>query len=232
VRSADLLLVHGSWHGAWCWERVVPLLEQSGLRVKAVDLPSCGARPDLLLDLHGDVAFIKSTIDRMTEPVVVAAHSYGGAPVTAAAADKRVRWIVYLCAFMLDAGESCAGVIGGRLPEWCNLRSDGTFLIDPDAAPEVLYGDCDMVTQKWAVDHLVPQLAVTSSQRIRSAAWHTVPSTYVVSALDRAIPPTLQRHMAERAFEVIEIATSHSPFLSRPQDVARIIRRVADRSEG
>jgi pimeloyl-ACP methyl ester carboxylesterase len=200
--------------------------------VKALDLPSCGTRAGMLLDLDGDVAFIKSAIDQVTGPVVVTAHSYGGAPVTAAAVDERVSGIVYLCAFMLDAGESCAGVIGGSLPEWCNLLPDGTFLIDRDAAPEILYGDCDPVTQKWAVDHLVPQLAVTSSQRIRRAAWHTVPSTYLVSSLDRAIVPALQHQMAERASEVIEIASSHSPFLSRPKDVAQVIRRVAVRSDG
>lgn len=96
-------------------------------------------------------------------------------------------------------------------------------MIDPKAAPAVLYGDCDPQTQQRAIARLVPQLTATSAQTISLAAWRTIPSTYVVCTIDRAISPEIQRHLAERATDKIEIHSSHSPFFSHPEWVAALI---------
>ncbi len=226
--AATVLLVHGSWHGSWCWQRVVPVLRQQRLRVVAVDLPSCGRDVARLADLDGDTAEIASLLDRVDGPVVVCAHSYGGAAATAAAAGHgQVRRLVYLSAFMLDVGESCSDIAGGALPGWCIVHDDGTFIIDPRAAAEVLYGDCDAQTVRWATSRLVPQLTATSVQTVTRAAWRTIASTYIVCTLDRAIDPAVQRRLAVRASQTVELESSHSPFLSRPVAVASLIGTIA-----
>jgi pimeloyl-ACP methyl ester carboxylesterase len=226
--AATVVLVHGSWHGAWCWDRVVPLLAPHGLRVATIDLPSCGRDAAGLADLEGDIRAVRLLLKRLEGPVIVCAHSYGGAPVTAAASGQgKVRRLIYLSAFMLDVGESCSTTVGGSLPSWCIARDDGTFIIDPCAAPGILYGDCDPRICKLAVSRLVPQLTVTSAQTVGAAAWRTIPSTYVVCTLDRAIPPTVQRRLAGRAIQTLELASSHSPFLSMPGAVASLIAECA-----
>jgi len=222
--AVTAVLVHGSWHGSWCWERVVPLLERSGLRVATIDLPSCGRDTASLADLAGDAEAVRLLLDGLDGPLVICAHSYGGAPVTAAAAGLgRVHRLVYLSAFMPDVGESCSAITGGSLPPWCVVRGDGSFSIDPDVAGEVLYGDCDPQTRAAAISRLVPQRLVTSTQAVPAAAWRTIPSTYVVCTRDRAIPQGVQLHMGERAGEMADLDSSHSAFLSMPGAVAALI---------
>jgi pimeloyl-ACP methyl ester carboxylesterase len=185
---------------------------------------------DSLSDLHGDVKAVETALDEIRGPAIVAAHSYGGAPVTEAALGHgQVGALVYLSAFMPDVGESCVDLAGGSISPWCPVRDDGTFLIDPQIAADVLYGDCDPDTQQWALERLVPQLAATATQAIGRAAWRTTPSTYVVCGLDQAIAPSIQRRLAERATELVELSSAHSPFLSHPDAVAEIISDVADR---
>jgi pimeloyl-ACP methyl ester carboxylesterase len=130
---------------------------------------------------------------------------------------------------MPDVGESCVALAGGSISPWCPVRDDGTFIIDPQVAGDVLYGDCDPETRQWALDRLVPQLAATATQTIGRAAWRTIPSTYVVCGLDQAIPPNIQRRLAGRATEALELSSAHSPFLSQPEAVAEIISDLADR---
>jgi pimeloyl-ACP methyl ester carboxylesterase len=207
---------------------VVPLLARRGLRVATVDLPSCGRDAARLSDLEGDTRAVRLVLDRLEDPVVICAHSYGGAPVTAAAAGHEgVRRLMYLTAFMPDVGESCSAITGGSLPSWCIVRDDGTFIIDPAAAADILYGDCDPRIRELAISRLVPQLTVTSVQAVCAAAWRTIPSTYVVCTLDRAIPPAVQRRLAQRAAETVELTSSHSPFFSHPEAVASLIARCA-----
>ena len=75
----SVVLVHGAWHGAWCWERVVPGLTEQGLTVMALDLPGHGADSGAMADLHGDAARVAEVLDRLDEPAVLVGHSYGGA---------------------------------------------------------------------------------------------------------------------------------------------------------
>lgn len=222
--ASTVVLVHGSWHGSWCWEQVVPLLERSGSRVATIDLPSCGKDPASLSDLDGDAEAVRMLLERLDGPVVVCAHSYGGAPATVAAAgESQVQRLVYLSAFMLDSGESCSDIVGGSLPPWCVILGDSSFMIDPDAAGDILYGDCEPMTRSAAISRLVPQRLATSTQTVSAAAWRAIPSTYVVSTKDHAIPPVTQRQMGQRATEVVDLDSSHSAFFSMPGAVAALI---------
>jgi pimeloyl-ACP methyl ester carboxylesterase len=226
---STIVLVHGAWHGGWCWDRVVPLLEARGLDVVRVELPSVGADPESGADLAGDASAVRAAVDGVEGNVLVCGHSYGGMAITEGAAHHpRVTRLVYLCAFMPDAGDSLVAITGGPAP-WIQLLDDGMTLPDMTQAHSLFFGDCDAATQEWAVSCIRPMAAAPFAGAITTTpAWGDVPATYVVCTQDRALPPDLQRDLfAPRAEEVVELQTSHSPFLSQPAAVARLLAERA-----
>lgn len=217
-----VLLVPGSWHGAWAFEALTGHLERAGVRVHAVDLPSNGGRSGLA----EDATVVRAELDAIAEPTVVVGHSYGGIAVSeGAASSPYAAALVYLCAFMLPPGQSLLDARQHRLPPWIALdEADGTQLAQD--AEEVLYGDCPPAVARAAAGRLVPQSVAAVATPQTAAAWQERPSTYVVCTQDRAIPPALQEAMAGRATRVRRLDASHSPFLSRPDEVARIVREA------
>jgi pimeloyl-ACP methyl ester carboxylesterase len=224
-----VLLVHGGWHGAWCWEPLLPHLAARGLDARTVDLPSCGKHAGSLGDLNDDAETVRAALREIDEPAVVCAHSWGGVVVTEACAGlDRVRHIVFLCAYVPDASESVAVLREGRPARPWVVACDGTLQVDRDAAADVLYHDCDSGTAAWAVERLVPQSAACLTQAASAAAWREIPATYALTTSDRVIEPELQRRMASRAARrVVELPTGHSPFLARPELVADLIAASA-----
>src|SRR3974390_1664758 len=222
------VLVHGAWHGAWCWDRVVPGLQEQGVRVVAPDLPGHGADGQSLTDLHGDAARVREVIDEVDDEVVLVGHSYGGAVISEAGYHPSVRRMVFIAAFALQTNEACiAAAVGesaslgisgeGRpnLAEGVVSRPDGTCDIEPSIAAACFYNDCDQETVAWAIDRLGPHPLENLGQEPSAAAWRDRPSTYVVCADDTAVHPDLQRLMARRGETEISWPTPHSPFLSR-----------------
>ena len=226
--SSTIVLVHGAWHGAWCWDRVVPLLEERSLDVVRIDLPSVGAHPESGADLAGDASAVRAAVDGVDGNVLVCGHSYGGMAITeGAAGHPRVTRLVYLCAFMPDAGDSLVSITGGPAP-WIQLLDHGMTLPDMTQADMLFYGDCDPATQEWAISHVRPMAAAPFAGVIATPAWEDVPATYIVCAQDMALPPEWQRDLfAPRADEVIELQSSHSPFLSQPAVLAGILAERA-----
>jgi pimeloyl-ACP methyl ester carboxylesterase len=222
-----IVLVHGAWHGSWCWQRVTPLLEQRGLTVRTVDLPSVGASPGVLINLSADAAAVEAVLDDIAGPVVLCGHSYGGMVISHVAAKNVVR-LVYLCAFMPAEGESLVSAGGGHHAPWIQGLDGGRILPDPAQAGAVFYGDCDSAVQLWAKSQLRPQSAATAVEPVPQPAWRNIPSTYVICANDMAIPVALQRNVfAPRASQVLELQASHSPFLSQPEAVANLLAQGA-----
>jgi pimeloyl-ACP methyl ester carboxylesterase len=232
--SATVVLVHGAWHGAWCWDRVAEQLRADGVPVVAVDLPGHGTSTEPLGDLRVDAAALRGVLDGLDD-AVVCGHSYGGAVISeGAAGHPAVRHLVYVAAIVLDAGESCAASVtaaepvdASTLTDGMRPGDDGTVTLDPDAATQVLYHDC-------APEDVARALSLLGAQRMDSlqspatkAAWRDIPTTYALCTEDRAIPVGLQRSFAARAGEVVEWPTSHSPFFSRPELVSTLL---ADRA--
>ena len=217
-----LVLVHGAWHGPWAWRRLVE--ELADLDVRAVTLPSAGQDRSALGDLHSDAEAVRAAVTLVDGPVVVCAHSYGGVPVTEALAGvPNVAALVYLCAFQLDVGESVLSAVGGTTPSWWDVhRAEG--YVDPLRPFEVFYADVRPHTARGAVARLGHQALAAFEQPLTRAAWRTVPSTYVVCERDAAISVVAQEVMAERADRVLRMPTSHSPFLSRPAQLAGVLR--------
>ena len=220
--APTLVLVHGAWHGTWAWRRLVE--ELPDLDVRPVALPSVGPDPSALGDLRTDAEVVRAAVTVVDGPVLVCAHCYGGMPVSEGLTGlPNVVGLVYLCAFQLDIGESLLGAVGGTAPSWWDVHG-GERYVDPLRPGEVFYGDVHSRVARGAIARLGHQSLDAFRQPLTRAAWRTIPSTYVVCERDAAIPVDVQEIMAERAGRVLRMPTSHSPFLSRPAQLAGVLR--------
>jgi pimeloyl-ACP methyl ester carboxylesterase len=240
---ATAVLVHGAWHGAWCFDRVMPLLAAANVPAVAVDLPGHGADRSPFTDLHGDAARVRALLDTINGDVVLVGHSYGGAVITEAGTHPAARHLVYLCALALDDGESCAAAAveetsglsyEGRpsLAEGWARHPDGTTTLTPEGAAACLYQDCDPGTTAWAIARLGPQPMANLAQAPDAVAWRARPSTYVVCTKDQAIHPGLQRVLARRCTTTHEWATGHSPFANEPAMVSALLADLTHMADG
>ena len=236
--TATVVLVHGAWHGAWCFDPVMPLLAEVGVHAVAVDLPGHGDDPGPFVDLHGDADRVRSVLDTIDGDVVLLGHSYGGAVITEAGVHPAVTHLVYLCALALDDGESCAAAAvtetsdlsyEGRpsLADGWVTHPDGTTTLTPEGAVACLYNDCDLETVEWALAQLGPQPMANLGQVPDAIAGRTRPSSYIVGAEDKTIHPGLQRVLARRCTESVEWSKGHSPFASRPKAVSALLQSLA-----
>jgi pimeloyl-ACP methyl ester carboxylesterase len=221
--SLSVVLVHGAWHGPWCWSLVERPLRDRGVDVRAVKLPSAGHGGDL----YGDTDVVRAALGEIDNRVLLVAHSYGGAVSTQAAAGAdNVAHILYLTAFMLDEGESLLGTVGGQEPPWVEPTEDGTAIVVTTPV-EIFYNDCTPEAAAGAAAQLDPQTRESFRQEITSVGWRDVPATYVVCERDNAIPVPAQEMLSQRAGDVRRLDASHSPFLSRPDEVVALVTELA-----
>jgi pimeloyl-ACP methyl ester carboxylesterase len=225
MSSEHALLVPGSWHGAWAYEDVVPRLTGAGVAVRVIDLPSNGGEAGLADDAEA----VRSALEDIGAPTVVVGHSYGGIAVSEGAAESpQAVGLVYLAAFMLDAGESLLDAMQHQLPDWISVdQAAGSHIAV--RTEEVLYGDCPPDVAAGAAARLTRQSVAAIATPQMAAAWQTLPSTYLVCGEDRAVPPPVQEAMAARATSVRRVPASHSPFFSRPGDVAGVVLEALGR---
>ena len=225
------VLVHGAWHGAWCWERVVPLLDAAAVPLVVVDLPSVSHDN---ATLHDDADYVRGALDSVEGEAVLVGHSYGGAVISAAGVHPNVAHLVFLCAFALDVGESvqenslAGGDDIGDLAAAVQI-ADGVVTIDPERAVPAFFHDCTPGVAAAAVDRLRPQSFGSLGGYVEAAAWRDKPATYVVCTDDRALPVAFQRSNAARIGTSVDWPTSHSPFLSRPELVADLVIELSSR---
>lgn len=236
---ATVVLVHGAFHGAWCWDRVVPRLEARGVPVVAIDLPGHGDDPAPPGDLYAHADALRAVLEGLDGPIVVVGHSYGGAVISDGAAGvPSVVHLVYLAAIVPDEGETMTAVMPDAVPDGeavsdvptaMTVDGDGFLVIDPDGAVPAFYADCSPEDVQLACARLSPQHPASFSQPLRAAAWRTVPSTYVVCTEDRAVSLPFQRALATRTTHRVEMPTSHSPFFSAPDALADLLADLARR---
>ncbi|MBB3084331.1 alpha/beta fold hydrolase [Geodermatophilus sabuli] len=219
------VLVHGLWHGAWCWDAVRAALAERGVDSVAVDLP--------LTDLTADTRATLDALESFGRPAVLVGHSYGGAVITGAGAHPLVRELVYLAAFQLDDGESVSRTRAGEglpdtgLGEAMRVSGDEVRL-DPGLGSRLLYSDAPADVAAAAGARLRPVSRTVFRGVPETIAWRTVPSTYVVCTADEVVHPERQRAMAARATRTLEWSSGHSPAATRPEEVAALVaERVA-----
>jgi pimeloyl-ACP methyl ester carboxylesterase len=236
--SRTVVLVHGAWHGGWCWQPVVDRLDAKGIRCLPLDLPGHGADPGRLTDLYGDAAAVREVLDSLDGPTVLVGHSYGGAVITESGDHPAVTDLVFVCAFALDEGESCVSAAAreaadishaGRPDLGAGFRAaaDDIVTVDPEVAARCFFHDCDAATVDWALARIGPQRLTTFQQEPTTIAWRNKRSTYAVCTDDLAVHPDLQRLLARRCTTSVEWPSSHSPFLSHPDLVAELLADVA-----
>ena len=205
------VLVHGSCHGAWCWDQTKKHLEELGHRVSAPELPHTG--------LDDDVACVAGIVEALAEPVVLVGHSYAGFVISEAAKNQsNIIHLMYVAAVLYEAGESferlLADVLAGFASEMVVLP-DGRVTY-AESSRSRFYNECPDDVAAEAVSRLRPMAAPPGKLEI-SETWRDIATSYVVCNRDRAIPPEAQRAMSRNAQHVIEIEADHSPFLSNPQ---------------
>ena len=231
--SPVVILVHGAWHGAWCWTTLQSELDRRGIPSLAIDLPGHGASTEPYGDLFGDSTALATLLAKQTRPVVLVGHSYGGAVISQTTAEARnVIHLVYLAAFVPDVGENVISM-SSSMPEAPSalanaIKTDGGFsTIDPAAAWDAFYAKCDPMAATANVARLDRQPFATFTQEATHASWRTIPSTYVVCTEDAAVHHSHQRLMAARCTHTETLDTDHSPFASMPVETAEILARIA-----
>jgi pimeloyl-ACP methyl ester carboxylesterase len=225
--TPTLLLVHGAWHGPWCWEKLTPELDARGIAWRTVALPCVGDDPAALGGVAEDAYVIAAAAAEIRGNVVVLAHSYGGIPTTEARLGSNVKRLIYLGAFMPDAGQALVDLLPpGPLPPFVLDNGDGTTSVRPDLAVATFYADCDAETAAWAVRQLRRHNGICNVTKVTRANWRALASSYILLTEDFACPTVTQRQVSRQADEVFEITGCHSPFLSKPAELADVVHRI------
>ncbi len=228
----DIALVHGSYHGGWCWDLLRPELERLGHRVITVDLPIS----DPTLGAAEYAETVSKALAPRTKPILVG-HSMGGLVIPLVAARRPIRRLVFLGAFLPSPGISAndqraAEPVDGRVApvneEWTDLGDD-VWMIGPNTATELFYHDAPAPVARWATQRLRPQSYRVLAETTPLTAWPDVERASIVCREDRAINPDWVRVAARERLGVdaIELGGGHSPFLSRPTELARMLDALA-----
>ncbi len=240
--TATLVMVHGAWHGAWCFDKVRAHTDALGVASVAVDLPGHGADTGELTDLHGDADRVREILDGLDSPVVLVGHSYGGSVITEAGIHPSVRHLVFLCAVVPDRDETTFGVVQGRDLGLDVSRGErpqlGKVVIEvrpgvtefvAEFAAELFYNGCEPADADRAAARLSPQFSGAMVQQPNAVAWRERPSTYLLCRNDNAVHPDVQQVLADRCSEQVAWDCGHSPFMSHAGEVADLLAAVARR---
>ncbi len=218
---ATVVLVHGAWHGPWCFDRVAAGLEARGVPVVAVDRrrrhePSGTLRG--VTNSAENEAIVRAALDAIDGPIVLLGHSFGGVPITTAPlGNGNVKHLVYLTAIMPDTdGSMPDNFVNPELATAVQAGGDGSTTVQADRIRYAFYHQCSDEDYEHALQQLVRDESAIPGDAPRDTAWRQITTTYVVCTEDRALLAEGQRTLARRADRVVEWATDHSPFLSAP----------------
>jgi pimeloyl-ACP methyl ester carboxylesterase len=230
-----IVLVHGAWADATGFDRQIRALQERGFRVIGFGNPLRG--------LPGDATYLGDLLRTLTGPIVLVGHSYGGMVISmAATGNAQVKALVYFNGWMPDEGEtqqqllerfegSLVGPAIRPVPFTGPDGSDGTDLyLDLAAFQEVFAADVDRATADAMAAAQRPFTAAAFGGPSGAPAWKTgTPCWYLLGTEDKAIPPALQRFMAERAnATIVEVPASHVSFVSQPEAATQLILQAAE----
>ena len=234
------VLVHGAWHGAWCWNKVVPGLEAAGHKVIVPELPGSGAdstpASEVTLDAYANK--LVEVLDQQDEKVVMVGHSMGGLAISAAAELRpdKVGALVYLSGFLPQSGQSLFSLEESNLnssvpPAVIPAEDEVTATLQADMIRDLFYHDCSDEDVAFATAHQHAQALapLATPVEISDENFGSVDRYYIVLTEDRAIHPDMQRQMidASPCKEVFEIASSHSAFYSKKEEFIETIQKIS-----
>ncbi|MBN2240576.1 MAG: alpha/beta fold hydrolase [Dehalococcoidales bacterium] len=223
------ILIHGAWHGAWCWYKVIPHLEKAGHTVLAPDMPGYGVDKTPVKDVTFKkiVEKVCGILDAQQEPVILVGHSWGGSVITQAAEYRpdRIKTLVYLAAFLSPTSNYPPVRIGDSKLSQCVIPSeDGSYsTLKTDTLKEALYHDCPDEDIALARLCIGPHpTASNSAVKTTEQNYEKVPRIYIECLQDQAILHSVQKEMYTRhpCRKVITMDTSHMPMFSAPEELA------------
>ncbi len=220
----NVVLVHGAWADGSSWSKLITLLQAKGLHAVAVQNP--------LSSIADDVASTNRIINAQDGPVLLVGHSYGGAVITEAGNNAKVAGLVYVAAFAPEVGETLGGM-AQKYPPPPGLGEiqpieDGFLLLTRKGVFEDFGQDLSPDEKSIVFATQGATQSAVLGTPIKTAAWHTKPSWFVIAANDRMISPDQERSTAERmGAKTLTLPTSHLPMLSQPQKVANFVVEAA-----
>jgi pimeloyl-ACP methyl ester carboxylesterase len=218
----NVVLVHGAFADGSGWEPVAVALQKDGYKVSVVQHPETS--------YADDQKYTKAAIDAMDGPVVLVGHSYGGSVITEAGNHPKVAALVYIAAFALDEGESCAS-IEQALPQASKAfapDSNGNWWIDQEHFVADFAADIPPEKAWFMAISQVPISGEAFTHKVSKPAWKTKPTWYMVAAKDRSINPDQERMMAKRAkARTVEVPSSHVAYMSHPKEAVKLIEEAA-----
>ncbi len=234
------ILIHGSWHSAWNWHRVLPILKKAGHEAIALDLLGMGRdkTPISEVTFHNNVARLCDVIDQCAGKVILVGHSKNGIMISQAAEyrPQKIEKLVYLAAYLIPNGRTQAeysaqdteGVLKPYVTRYPNLNA---HTLQTEIYKEGLYHDCDdEITEmaKLLLSHEPVESGITPLQ-LSEKNYGSVPRFYIECTEDRAVTPFIQRKMYTESpcQKVYQMATSHSPFFSKPHELVEILEEIA-----
>jgi pimeloyl-ACP methyl ester carboxylesterase len=221
-------LVHGGFHGAWCWDHLTPELEALGYGVVGPELPI----EDTSAGNLEYARVVVDALDGIDDDVVVVGHSLGGLAIAHVAAFRSVSRLVYLAAAIPQPGEAWNDFRTRNPsfgpPNHSTVHVDDQGRILPPSGDDVVarfFHDCSPDVQAWAIALLRPHAPKPFSEACRLTEIPTIPADYIVCTEDRAVNPEFVRSLAKERLGVTahDITSSHSPFLSHPAELASLL---------
>jgi len=238
VANHPFVLVHGAYHGSWCFEKLMNILREQGHAAKGIDLPLC---PDRTTPVTmGDcMAAMEAAIPEGCEPVILCGHSNGGHFISAFAEKhpERVKELVYITATLLPSGCSAFDepVLRDDCPKprresnavckWYPVETEEDFV----TVWNYFYSGAQREDARWAVERILPQPldCLGTPNTLTTERYGSVPRSYVLCTADRCMSPALQRAMLERVpCTVYEMDSGHSPFMTHPRELAEILCEI------
>ena len=218
----NIVLVHGAFADGSGWESVAKILEKDGYTVSVAQPPETS--------YADDQKYTKAAVDAMGGPVVLVGHSYGGSIISEAGNDPNVAALVYIAAFALDEGESCAS-IETAVPQASKAfkpDSNGNWWIEQDHFVADFAADIPAAQAHFMAISQVPISTDSFTHKVTSPAWKNKPTFYMVASSDRSINPQQERMMAKRAnAKTVEVNASHVAYMSHPKEAAKLIEEAA-----
>jgi len=230
----ELIFVHGALvrDGRWWWQATADLLEErTGIRSRALLLPSCGetGTDQVAGGLVADAAALTAALDEVDSAIVVG-HSYGGTVIAEAGHHAAVAHLLYISSYLPDIGQAQGMIMSGESdPVSIGDNGDGTLSVAGYNAATFgarFLQDADTATQRQAWERVTAQSAAAFMTPTTAAGWQGVDSTYLVCGQDRSTSVGLQRVHAARATRSVELPTGHHPFISRPDLVAEQVQTL------
>jgi pimeloyl-ACP methyl ester carboxylesterase len=219
TNATNIVLVHGAWADGSSWSKVIPILENEGHKVIAVQLP--------LHSLADDVATVKRAIEQLGGPITLVGHSYSGAVITNAGYNNpNITGLVYIAAFAPDEGQSLSDFVDvTKFPKDLLISDSGGFLyINPDMFHGSFAQDVDTAEADIMAVVQKPFNQSIFTEKSGPPAWKQLPTWYQVSESDHMIPPDTERMFAKQMnATTVSINASHASLVSQPDQIAQLI---------